>query len=114
MIARNDPEPDPRPESGIVERRAAKIEQLAIMKRWPIPDIAREGIVQNQIDIATGAESPRDKVGAARVLVEMDKQNQADNPSRHLHIHADLETLTDAELERIAKPANGSGGNPKA
>lgn len=69
------------------------IEQ-AVKRRWPIPEKFKEAIVRRQVRIATSKNSSnREASAAARCVLEMERQNQADEhkrldkevPDQHAH-----------------------------
>ena len=89
--------PDPKgegvgTESGLVERRDAKLEQMAVRHRWGMTDQSRTAVMNRQITIAIDPDTDaRRATAAAGCLVKMEHQNQADEhkliPDQHDHLH---------------------------
>lgn len=59
-------------DSGLTRRRESMLERVAIREGWDIPPDKRRAIVQRLVDDVTSAPSPRDRMNAAKVLVQMD------------------------------------------
>ena len=57
--------------------KADRMEQRAVQQRWAIPEAARAAIVDRQVELATTGK-PREATAAARALIAMEAQNQAD------------------------------------
>ena len=108
--------PDPKgegvgEESGLVERRDAKLEQMAIRHRWGMTDQARTAVMNRQITIAVDPEKEdRRATAAANCLVKMEAQNQVDDhatiPQRHEHRHV---LTIEERRDRIAALAQRFG-----
>lgn len=78
-------------ESGLVERRDAKLEQMAVRHRWGMTDESRTAVMNRQIRTAIDPDTDeRRATAAASCLVKMESQNQADEhkliPDQHEHI----------------------------
>lgn len=57
----------------------ARIERMAIKKRWNIPDKYKDALVNGQVQIAINPDSSnREKTSAFRALLAAEAQNQAD------------------------------------
>ena len=85
-----------RGETGLVAHKDASLEGRALRERWPITDEMRRAIVNRQATIAIDPKSAnRSSTAAARVLVSMEGQNQADAPAAQQinHLHANLQDV---------------------
>jgi len=63
----------------------------AIRKGYPIPEDLKKKLI-DQMDLVLGAaEEPRDRIGAAKVIIAADMVNvrREQQPSQHVHFHAD-------------------------
>ena len=57
----------------------ARIERMAIKKRWNIPDKYKDALVNGQVQIAISPKSSnREKTSAFRAILSAESQNQAD------------------------------------
>ncbi len=144
MIAFAKPDDEEQPTDGglggsVRGIRDTRLIERALRERWAIPDELRGAIVARQVEIATDpGASPREATSAARCLVSMEAQNQADQhkvidkiaPDQHAvhHTHEEIQAaLSEArldaayvELERkraieagVNAGLNGSNGKPR-
>ena len=73
----------------------ARIERMAIKKRWNIPDKYKDALVNGQVQIAINPDSSnREKTSAFRALLAAEAQNQADE----VGIDTTMEPATPAEM----------------
>lgn len=64
----------------------------AVKNEWPVSDAVKRIIVAEMTKTVVGAEKPRDKAAAARVLVQADslnvrREHGPRQPDQHLHLH---------------------------
>ena len=73
----------------------ARIERMAINKRWNIPDKYKDAMVNGQVQIAINPDSSnREKTSAFRALLAAEAQNQADEVA----IDTSMEPASPAEM----------------
>lgn len=62
----------------------------AIRKGYPISEELKKKLIDQMDSVLEGAEEPRDKIGAAKVIIAADMVNvrREQQPSQHLHFHA--------------------------
>lgn len=83
----------------VVERADVKLIEKAIAKRWPVSDAMKERLAERMADLVTHSPHARNRIAAGRVLVQMEKQNQADD-------------LDAARAERGEGAGSGPGAGP--
>lgn len=111
--APDDRQAEDRNPSGLTPRAETRMEAQAIKRRWNTTPENRDKVLTAMVEIMDDRKnSPSHRIGAGRAYMEAEKQNQADSPQQHLHLHAELDEISDAELHRIATdPATGSPGD---
>lgn len=85
--------------------------EQAVKQRWPVPAEKREFLVLSLLKFVADSEaSERARLSAARTLVMMERQNQADEhklrPERTLNVSVTPEQLagmSDEELEALER-----------
>lgn len=97
---------------GQLSRSDIKLVSTAVRARWPIPDELRPMLIKSLAATALAGSSDRDRNGAAKTLVTMDAQN-LEQEKRDQGIadqvvvthtgSIDLASLTDEQLERLAR-----------
>lgn len=60
-------------------REDIRIVGMAVKRRWPVPDEVKERLPGILRSIAETSDSERERIAAARVIVAMEAQNQADD-----------------------------------
>lgn len=62
----------------------------AIRKGYPIPEELKKKLIDQMELVMGAAEEPRDKIGAAKVIIAADMVNvrREQQPSQHVHFHA--------------------------
>lgn len=106
---------EPQPET--MSRSDIRLVGQAARSRWPIPEDRKGELVTDLIATATTAEHDRDRVSAAKVLLELDRLNMEQEKRdavgyaeqvKHHHehtgqVHIDVTTLSNDQLERLAR-----------
>jgi hypothetical protein len=100
-------------------REDAKLVGLAVRKGWKLPEGVMERLPQAMADVAfTKKGTHRNRIAAARVLVSMHGQNQADDPAPQKHEHSGLVSIQairdqltqdNEQLAAFGRSTNGDG-----
>lgn len=128
MIKAADNSPlEPEPQGGLGGgTRDTRLVELAVRKRWNMPEKVAETLPEKLMEIFESEDkADRDRLSAAKTLVTMMGQNQADDhkaqPDLHLHAHTTVQSahqeLLEADPDYIEylrqKALNGPQGVPQ-
>ena len=83
----------------------ARLERQAIRQRWNIPAEFKDAIVKTQVKIAVdpnSGASHRERTAAARALIQMEQQNQADTHKEMPDLH-EISLVADKDLNEYTE-----------